>query len=60
MKRIHVAAAVLNQTPIDWDGNRAHIVDAIAAARASFGDALHCASPRLQHLQPATAAKTPS
>ena len=33
MKLIKVAAAVLNQTPLDWDGNRANIVAAIEAAR---------------------------
>src|SRR5688572_1735100 len=33
MKLIRVAAAVLNQTPLDWDGNRARISGAIAAAR---------------------------
>jgi NAD+ synthase (glutamine-hydrolysing) len=33
MKLIKVAAAVLNQTPLDWDGNRARIVAAIADAR---------------------------
>lgn len=33
MKRIHVAAAVLNQTPLDWEGNRARIVAALNAAR---------------------------
>ncbi|HTE52465.1 MAG TPA: NAD(+) synthase [Kofleriaceae bacterium] len=34
MKLIKVGAAVLNQTPLDWDGNRARIEQAIAAARA--------------------------
>ena len=33
MKLIKVAAAVLNQTPLDWDGNRAHILAAIESAR---------------------------
>ncbi len=33
MKLIKVAAAVLNQTPLDWEGNRARIVAAIADAR---------------------------
>jgi NAD+ synthase (glutamine-hydrolysing) len=33
MKLLRVAAAVLNQTPLDWDGNRARISGAIAAAR---------------------------
>lgn len=33
MKLIRVAAAVLNQTPLDWDGNRARIGGAIQAAR---------------------------
>jgi NAD+ synthase (glutamine-hydrolysing) len=33
MKLIKVAAAVLNQTPLDWDGNRARIIAAMADAR---------------------------
>ena len=33
MKPIKVAAAVLNQTPLDWDGNRARIVAALRKAR---------------------------
>ncbi|HMC10715.1 MAG TPA: nitrilase-related carbon-nitrogen hydrolase, partial [Pirellulaceae bacterium] len=33
MKLISVAAAVLNQTPLDWHGNRARIGGAIQAAR---------------------------
>lgn len=33
MKRIKVAAGVLNQTPLDWDGNRDRIVEAIGLAR---------------------------
>jgi NAD+ synthase (glutamine-hydrolysing) len=33
MKLIRVGAAVLNQTPLDWDGNAARIRDAIRAAR---------------------------
>ncbi len=33
MKLIRVGAAVLNQTPLDWDGNLARISGAIAAAR---------------------------
>jgi NAD+ synthase (glutamine-hydrolysing) len=33
MKLIRVGAAVLNQTPLDWDGNRARISGAIADAR---------------------------
>jgi NAD+ synthase (glutamine-hydrolysing) len=35
MKLIKVSAAVLNQTPLDWDGNKARIVAAIEAARAA-------------------------
>ncbi len=31
---IKVAAAAVNQTPLDWDGNQRNILDAIAAARA--------------------------
>ena len=34
MTRIRVAAAVLNQTPLDWAGNEQNILAAIAAARA--------------------------
>ena len=34
MKLIRVGAAVLNQTPLDWDGNRQRIAGAIEAARA--------------------------
>jgi NAD+ synthase (glutamine-hydrolysing) len=33
MKLIRVGAAVLNQTPLDWDGNATRIRGAIAAAR---------------------------
>src|SRR6478752_3507963 len=33
MKLIRVGAAVLNQTPLDWDGNAARIREAISAAR---------------------------
>ena len=35
MRLINVAAGVLNQTPLDWDGNRHNIVDAIREARAA-------------------------
>ncbi|MBM4004510.1 MAG: NAD(+) synthase [Planctomycetes bacterium] len=41
MKLIKVAAAVLNQTPLDWEGNRARILAAIDAAR-SEGVSLLC------------------
>ncbi|MGC3968778.1 MAG: nitrilase-related carbon-nitrogen hydrolase [Pirellulales bacterium] len=34
MKLIRVASAVLNQTPLDWEGNKARILAAIEAARA--------------------------
>src|SRR4051812_19177061 len=34
MKLLRVAAATLNQTPLDWDGNRTHIISAIEEARA--------------------------
>ncbi len=34
MTRIRVAAAVVNQTPLDWSGNRRNIVRALDAARA--------------------------
>lgn len=33
MKLLKVAAGVLNQTPLDWEGNRDNIVNAIGAAR---------------------------
>src|SRR5437016_13600652 len=33
MKLIRVVAAVLNQTPLDWDGNASRIRSAIRAAR---------------------------
>ena len=33
MKLIRVAAGVLNQTPLDWDGNKARILAAIEQAR---------------------------
>ncbi len=33
MKRLHVAAASLNQIPLDWEGNRKRIESAILAAR---------------------------
>jgi len=35
MTRIRIAAAVLNQTPLDWHGNQARIVLAIEQARAA-------------------------
>jgi len=34
MKLLHLAAAVLNQTPLAWDPNRRNILSAIAQARA--------------------------
>ena len=34
MKLIRVGVGVVNQTPLAWDSNRTHIVDAIGAARA--------------------------
>jgi len=33
MKLVRVGAAILNQTPLDWDGNRRRISGAIATAR---------------------------
>ncbi len=33
MRFIKVAAAVVNQTPLDWDGNLTNILDSIASAR---------------------------
>lgn len=35
MKLIKVSAAVLNQTPLDWEGNKARILAVIEAARAN-------------------------
>lgn len=35
MHLIKVAAAILNQTPLDWDGNTRNILAAIAEARAA-------------------------
>lgn len=35
MKLVRVAAATLNQTPLDWDANRRHIQEAARAARAA-------------------------
>ena len=42
MKLLKVAAGVLNQTPLDWEGNRDNIVNAIAAAQRAkrFGSVL--------------------
>lgn len=40
MKLLRVAAATLNQTPLDWDGNRANIGDAIDEARAQGASVL--------------------
>src|SRR5664279_2359949 len=34
MKLVKVSAAVLNQTPLDWNGNRDRILQAMAAAQA--------------------------
>lgn len=34
MKLIKVAGAELNQTPLDWDGNQARIIEAISRAKA--------------------------
>jgi NAD+ synthase (glutamine-hydrolysing) len=34
MKLIKLASAVLNQTPLDWEGNKARIIAAIEAAKA--------------------------
>lgn len=40
MHPIKVAAATLNQTPLDWDGNTRHILDAFAEARAAGASVL--------------------
>ena len=34
MTRVKVAAGVLNQTPMDWAGNKQNILSAVEAARA--------------------------
>ena len=34
MKLVKVAAATLNQTPLDWENNQANILGAIAEARS--------------------------
>lgn len=41
MRPLRVAAAALNQTPLDWDANREHVRAALAAARAQ-GVAVLC------------------
>lgn len=41
MKLIRAAAVVLNQTPLDWDGNLARVVAAVEAAREQ-GSSLVC------------------
>ncbi len=40
MKLLKIAAGVLNQTPLDWDGNRARIEQAIDMARAARASVL--------------------
>jgi NAD+ synthase (glutamine-hydrolysing) len=40
MNLIKVAAAVLNQTPLDWGGNRRRILSAIAEARLQRAEIL--------------------
>ncbi|MBN2507661.1 MAG: NAD(+) synthase [Verrucomicrobia bacterium] len=40
MRLLKVAAAVLNQTPLDWNGNRQRILGAIAQARAQQASVL--------------------
>lgn len=40
MQTIHLGAASLNQTPLDWAGNRRRITEAIAAARDAGVDIL--------------------
>lgn len=41
MKPVKVATAVLNQTPLDWNGNRANVIGAIEEARRA-GASLLC------------------
>jgi NAD+ synthase (glutamine-hydrolysing) len=40
MQLLNVAAAALNQTPLDWNGNRDRIVEALDRARADHVDVL--------------------
>jgi NAD+ synthase (glutamine-hydrolysing) len=40
MKFIHAAAAVLNQTPLDWRHNTNNVREAILAARERFATVL--------------------
>jgi NAD+ synthase (glutamine-hydrolysing) len=42
MKSIKLAAAALNQTPLDWDGNVSHILAAIKQAREEHVHVLCC------------------
>jgi NAD+ synthase (glutamine-hydrolysing) len=42
MKSIKLAAAALNQTPLDWDGNVSHILAAIEQARDEHVHVLCC------------------
>ena len=42
MKSIKLAAAALNQTPLDWDGNVSHILAAIEQAREEHVHVLCC------------------
>jgi NAD+ synthase (glutamine-hydrolysing) len=40
MRMLHVATAALNQTPLAWDSNQAHILAAIKTARAAGAQVL--------------------
>jgi len=42
MKLIKLAAAALNQTPLDWNGNQANILEAIRQARIQQASILCC------------------
>ena len=35
MKLVRVAAGMVNQTPMDWEGNRLNLISAISQARES-------------------------
>ncbi|HNR73489.1 MAG TPA: nitrilase-related carbon-nitrogen hydrolase, partial [Cyclobacteriaceae bacterium] len=35
MSTIRIGGATVNQTPLDWQGNKTHIIDAIEAAKAN-------------------------
>ena len=50
MKRLHMAAAVMNQTPLDWKPNAEHIRQAIAAAGIKDADVVIYDQPKLNQV----------